>query len=68
MKPRPLSETHPYLKSPAKRQQLVARSVKTSGGVEGIKIAISSKTANIEIPRRKDKKIYQSSKLIARAK
>jgi len=57
MKPRPLSETNPYLKTPAMRQKLVSRSVKTSGGVEGIKVAKSLKAANIKIPRR-NKKIY----------
>ncbi|MHB1948567.1 MAG: hypothetical protein ACYCQI_10705 [Gammaproteobacteria bacterium] len=67
MKPRPLSETNHYLKTPVKRRELVARSVKTSGGVEGIKITIS-KAANIEIPRRKNKKIYQYLKLIVPAK
>lgn len=65
MKARPLSQTNPYLISPAKRQKLVARSVKTSGGVEGIKS--SSKPSNIKIQRR-DKKIYSRLKLISQIK
>lgn len=68
MKPRPLSESNPYLRIPAKRLKLVARSVKTSGNVEGIKETISLKAANIKIPRRNNKKIYIRSKLIAQAK
>lgn len=68
MKARPLSKTNPYLKDPAKRLQLVARSVETSGAVEGIKAARYSKATNIQIPRRKDKKIYQTPKLIIRSK
>jgi len=65
MKPRPLSETNPYLKTPAMRKEMVARSVKTSGGVEGIKY--SSEPSNIKIPRR-DKKIYSRFKQNALAK
>jgi hypothetical protein len=55
MKPKPMSQTNPHLKSAAMKRKLVARSVKTSGGVEGIKS--SSKPSCIKIHRR-DKKIY----------
>lgn len=58
MKVKPLIETNPYLKDPVQREELVARAVKTSGGVEGIKIIGRSKSSHIEIPRRGDKKIY----------
>lgn len=57
-----LIETNPYLKDPSKREALVARSVKTSGGVEGIKVVGRSKSSHIVIPRRQDKKIYASIK------
>ncbi len=60
MKAKSLIETNPYLKDPLKREELVALSVKTSGGVEGIKVTGRSKSSHIEIPRRQDKKIYQS--------
>lgn len=68
MNTKALIYTNPYLKDPATRRKLVARSVQTSGGVEGIKIITSSKEASFEIPRRKDKKIYRSSKQTASAK
>lgn len=67
MKPRPLSATNPYLIDASDRRRFVARSVKTSGGVEGIKETTSLKADSIQIPRR-DKKIYHRLKLIARAK
>lgn len=37
MKIKPLIETNPYLKDPLLREKLIARSVRTSGGVEGIR-------------------------------
>ena len=58
MKTKSLIETNPYLKDPAKRQELIDRSVRTSGGVEGIKVVGRSKSEHIEIPRREGKKIY----------
>lgn len=60
MKTKPLIETNPYLKDAATMRKLVKRSVRTSCGVEGIKK--SSKKVDIQIPRRKDKKIYKSAK------
>lgn len=68
MKTKPLIETNPYLKDPAKREELIARSVRTSGGVEGIKVVGRSKSAHIEIPRREGKKIYNLVKRIAATK
>lgn len=62
MKIKSLIETNPYLKDPQKREALIARSVRTSGGVEGIKVSGRVKSAHIEIPRRKDKKIYKHTK------
>jgi hypothetical protein len=58
MKTKSLIETNPYLKDPAMRQELIDRSVRTSGGVEGIKVVGRSKSGHIEIPRREGKKIY----------
>ena len=57
MKTKSLIDTNPYLKDPAKRQRLVRRSVKTSGGVEGIRIKGTAKAANLKIPRRNSKKL-----------
>lgn len=37
MKTKPLIETNPYLKNSVTRKKLIARSVRTSCGVEGIK-------------------------------
>ncbi len=51
MKTKSPSETNPYLKNPAQRKKFIARSVRTSSGVEGIK-----EKANNEqfiIPQRK---------------
>lgn len=67
MRPMPLSKTNPYLKTPAMRKMMVARSVKTSGGVEGIMVTVASKASKIKIPRRK-KRIYARLRLIAQAK
>ncbi len=57
-----LIETNPYLKNSATRMKLVARAVRTSSGVEGIKPK-NKKTLKFNITRRKNKKIYQSSKV-----
>jgi hypothetical protein len=59
MKARPLIETNPYLKDAETRKKLVQRSVKTSCGVEGIKVV---HVIHFDIPRRKSKKIYQTVK------
>lgn len=59
MKIKPLLETNPYLKNPAIRKKLIARSVRTSCGVEGIKSEPSA-VILATIPRRKDKKIYKT--------
>lgn len=56
MKTKPLIETNPYLKNPKIRGELIARSVRTSCGVEGIKLAPKVK---FEISDRKIKRIYQ---------
>ncbi len=56
-----LIETNPYLKDTAMRKKLVARSVRTSCGVEGIK-AKKGKVLHFEIAHRKNKKIYKSTK------
>jgi hypothetical protein len=58
MKTLSLIETNPYLKDPAKRLELIDRSVKTSGGVEGITIIGHTKCGHIVIHRRENKKIY----------
>ncbi len=57
MKTKPLIETNPYLKNASMRKKLISRSVRTSCGVEGIKVPAN--TFYFEIPRRKDKKIYK---------
>jgi hypothetical protein len=58
MKAKPLIETNPYLKDAKTREMLIARSVRTSCGVEGIK-APSKDAVPFEIKHRKDKKIYR---------
>ena len=68
MKIKSLIETNPYLKDAVMRQMLIDRSVKTSGGVEGIKVADLDKSSHIEIPRREGKKIYKRVKRTAAAK
>ncbi|MDF3054268.1 MAG: hypothetical protein K0Q74_175 [Gammaproteobacteria bacterium] len=68
MKMKPLTETNPYLKDPVRREELVARAVKTSGGVKGIKTVGDSKSGHIEIPRRGGKKIYAFVKQTASTK
>lgn len=57
---KPLIETNPYLKDVATRKRLISRSVRTSCGVEGIKAPVGA--ARIEIPRRKNKRIYKTAK------
>ena len=61
MRTKSLIETNPYLKDAATRTELIARSVRTSCGVEGIK-AKSGKILRFDIPHRKDKKIYKNTK------
>jgi hypothetical protein len=61
MKPRSLIHTNPYLKNPATRQRLLERSIRTSGGVEGIKSTSMAKAAHIVIPRRKNKRLDEQS-------
>lgn len=61
MKTKSLIETNPYLKDAATRKKLIARSVRTSCGVEGIRIS-SKATVSINIPRRRAKKIYKTAK------
>lgn len=61
MKPKSLIDTNPYLKDAAMRATIIARSVRTSCGVEGIKPK-NEKIFQFDIPRRKDKKIYKNTK------
>lgn len=68
MKTKSLINTNPYLKDPAKREMLIARSVSTSGGVEGIKPIEDDELPGIKIIHRKDKKIYKLLKKTAPAK
>lgn len=51
-----LINTNPYLKDEAKRKKLIARSVRTSCGVEGIKP--QNRVLPVEIIERKPRKIY----------
>lgn len=60
MKTKPLIETNPYLKDPASMQKLVSRSVKTSCGVEGIKI--NPNAPRLAITTRREKRIYKTDK------
>ncbi len=57
---KPLIETNPYLIDATMRVKLVANSVITSCGVEGIKVNLD-KTAKFKITHRRDKKIYKSA-------
>ncbi len=52
MKTKSLIKTNPYLKDAAKRKMLVARSVRTSCGVEGIEL--KQDTVMPEITERKE--------------
>lgn len=56
---KPLIETNPYLRDPVERERLIARSVRTSCGVEGIKSRPDAKP--IQIKFRITKKIYSKS-------
>ena len=67
MKKNSLINTNPYLKDPAKREMLIARSVRTSGAVEGIEPAEEDELSHIKITHRKDKKIYKWLKKTAQA-
>jgi hypothetical protein len=57
---KPLIETNPYLKNAEMRDKLISRSVRSSCGVEGI--MPSDRVGHIQIPQRKDKKIYKNIK------
>ena len=63
MEKMPLSKTNPYLQNPITRKKLIARSVETSCGVEGITITLTQakiKAAQFTILRRGNKRIYQT--------
>lgn len=60
MNTKPLIETNPYLREPAAMRRLVARSVRTSCGVEGIRL--NSNAPHIVITSRREKRIYQTAK------
>ena len=59
MKKKPLIETNPYLQNAITMRRLVARSVRTSCGVEGIRL--NKDAPSIVITHRKKKKIYQAA-------
>lgn len=59
MKAQSLVNTNPYLKDADNRQRLVARSVRTSCGVEGIRKK-AGKPQVFNIPSRGEKRIYQN--------
>jgi hypothetical protein len=61
MNKKSLSLTNPFLKVPGAMEVLVARSVKTSCGVEGIRVK-SDNVSTREITRR-PKKIYSSKSI-----
>ena len=65
MKTKTLIETNPFLKDPEMREKLISRSVRTSCGVEGIKL--STRRVAIEITNRRDKKIYKNTKTTSKA-
>jgi hypothetical protein len=57
-----LRQTNPYLQNITIRKALIARSVETSCGVEGIKISLiqaRSRSAQFDIPHRGAKRIFQ---------
>lgn len=60
MKQKTLIETNPYLRDSITRAKLVAQSVRTSCGVEGMTVALDE--PHIEILYRRPKKIYQQIK------
>ena len=57
---KPLIDTNPYLEDPVSRDKLISRSVRTSCGLEGIKV--STRVGQINIPDRGNKKIYNMLK------
>lgn len=57
---KPLIETNPYLRDPVERLKRIARSVRTSCAVEGIRENNTS-TKTIQIKSRVPKKIYNSN-------
>lgn len=57
---KPLIETNPFLKDPVERHKRIARSVRTSCAVEGIRESKSSPKA-IQIKSRVPKKIYNAN-------
>jgi len=65
MKTKTLREANPYMKDEILREKLISRSVRSSCAVEGIKA--SSRVGKIEIPRRGEKKIYKTIKMITKA-
>lgn len=58
MKKNALIYTNPYLVDEAMREKLIARSVDTSCGVEGISVK-DGEVSKFKIKQRKPKKIYQ---------
>ena len=67
MKVKPLIKTNPYLKDEAQRKMLVARAVRTSCGVEGIK-PVQEDIILPTITHYKNKKIYKLLKQTPLAK
>lgn len=57
MTTKPLIETNPYLKGPAKREMLIARSVRTSCGVEDIRA--QQDEVVYPVSRKRSKKNYK---------
>lgn len=57
---KPLIDTNPYLKDPSEREVRIARSVRTSCAVEGIKERVAN-SKNIEIKSRVPKRIYNAN-------
>lgn len=60
MKTKALVETNPYLKDPHTMRELVAQSVKTSCGVEGIRV--NPNAQQLVITTRREKRIYKTDK------
>lgn len=52
MKLKSLLNTNPYLKNVSARKEMIARSVTTSCGVEGVKVDLK-KAKEIQIPKNK---------------
>jgi hypothetical protein len=55
-----LAETNPHLRDPVERKRLIAKSVRSSCGVEGIK-PNTSDIQPIEIKHRIPKRIYNNT-------